>query len=59
MARRLPFLLGTALYVFLLLDIFRRVDAVSHSASDTFIAFLFPFLALTGLYLLVVNRAEN
>jgi hypothetical protein len=45
--------LTVVLYVYLVVDIFRRIDAVSHSGSDTLINFAIPFIALTGLFWLV------
>ena len=36
-----------AVYIYLLVLLFRSIDATSHSDSDTLIAFALPFIVLT------------
>jgi phosphatidylserine synthase len=40
-------------YFCLIIAIFQRIDAHSHSGSDTLIGFAVPFIALTVLLLLI------
>lgn len=42
-----------AVYVTLLIALFRHVDTGSHSASDTLIGFAVPFVVLTGALIVV------
>jgi hypothetical protein len=50
---------GGILYAYLLIDVFRRIDAASHSVSDTLIAFALPFIALSCLFLLMLNLQKK
>jgi hypothetical protein len=47
------------LYIYLLVDIFRRVDATSHSNSDTLIGFALPFIALSCLFQLYLYAKKK
>ena len=50
---------GGILYVYLLVDIFRRIDSNSHSGSDTLIAFALPFIALSCLFQLFLYAKKK
>ncbi len=43
------------LYVILVVDTFRRIDAASHSVSDALIGFALPFVGLSVLVYLATR----
>ena len=49
----------TAAYVIAIVSVFRKVDAGSHSNSDTLIGFALPFILITAIFLLICYRTGD
>ena len=45
--------LTIAIYLLVLLSVFRKIDVNSHSVSDTLIGFFLPFVIITAIFIAI------